>query len=143
MAIDNPLQDPSFLSFPLSVLQSGTDSSGNPVRVLATSKRVDHVRQQIEQVLFTDPGERVFFPDFGAGVSALVFEPGNPALQALAVKRLRAALTDALQGEIDPRTLDIQATASGVDQLVIQISYTLATISQSEAHEFTIGAGGG
>ena len=125
------------------MLESGTDRPGNPVRVLATSKRVDHVRQQIEQVLLTDPGERVFFPDFGAGVSALVFEPGNPALQALAVKRLRAALTDALQGKIDPRTLDIQATASGVDQLVIQISYTLATISQSEAHEFTIGAGGG
>jgi phage baseplate assembly protein W len=33
----------------------------------------DHVRDLIEQVLFTAPGERVMRPDFGSGVAQLVF----------------------------------------------------------------------
>lgn len=139
MPIDNPLQEPSYLSFPLRIVKLGEP----PAAVLATSRRIDHVHEQIEQVLFTDPGERVFLPDFGAGVSTLVFEPDNPALQTLAIKRLRAALTDALQGEIDPRSLMIKADSVTADQLVIEVSYTLATVSRTESHQFTVGAGGG
>jgi hypothetical protein len=38
----------------------------------------DHLRDLIEQVLFTAPGERVMRPDFGSGLLGLVFEPGGP-----------------------------------------------------------------
>ncbi len=38
---------------------------------------VRHIREQIEQVLFTDPGERVFRPELGAGMRQLVFEPNT------------------------------------------------------------------
>ena len=41
--------------------------------------RDDHLRDLIEQVLFTAPGERVMRPDFGSGLLALVFEPGGPS----------------------------------------------------------------
>ena len=40
------------------------------------------MRDLIEQVLFTAPGERVMRPDFGSGLLALVFEPGGPELAA-------------------------------------------------------------
>ena len=43
----------------------------------ATTDRDDHIRDLIEQVLFTAPGERVMRPDFGAGLLALVFEPNS------------------------------------------------------------------
>ncbi|QTA89090.1 GPW/gp25 family protein [Desulfonema magnum] len=33
----------------------------------------EHIRQMIEQVLFTSPGERVNRPDFGTGISNLIF----------------------------------------------------------------------
>ena len=36
----------------------------------ATTDRADHIRDLIEQVLFTSPGERVMRPDFGAGLLA-------------------------------------------------------------------------
>lgn len=42
----------------------------------------DHLRDLIEQVLFTTPGERVMRPDFGSGLLRLVFEPGGPELVA-------------------------------------------------------------
>ena len=41
--------------------------------------RDDHLRDLIEQVLFTAPGERVMRPDFGSGLLALVFEPNSPS----------------------------------------------------------------
>ena len=43
----------------------------------ATTGAADHVRDLIEQVLFTAPGERVMRPDFGSGLLALVFEPNS------------------------------------------------------------------
>ena len=36
-----------------------------------------HLRDLIEQVLFTAPGERVMRPDFGSGLLGLVFEPNS------------------------------------------------------------------
>lgn len=42
----------------------------------------DHIRDLIDQVLFTSPGERVMRPDFGAGLLALVFEPNSSTVAA-------------------------------------------------------------
>ena len=38
------------------------------------ANREDHIRQMIEQVIFTIPGERVMLPDFGVGLERLLFE---------------------------------------------------------------------
>src|SRR5881296_536647 len=42
----------------------------------------DHIRDLIEQVLFTAPGERVNRPTFGSGLLQLVFAPNSDALAA-------------------------------------------------------------
>ena len=42
----------------------------------------EHVRDMIEQVLFTVPGERVNRPDFGCGLLQLVFAPNSDTLAA-------------------------------------------------------------
>lgn len=42
----------------------------------------DHIRDLIQQVLFTSPGERVNRPDFGCGLKQLVFAPNADALAA-------------------------------------------------------------
>jgi len=39
----------------------------------ADAGRDEHIRQMIEQVLFTSPGERVNRPTFGTGLQQLVF----------------------------------------------------------------------
>jgi phage baseplate assembly protein W len=52
----------------------------------------DHVRDLIEQVLFTNPGERVNRPDFGVGLLRAVFMP--EADQAI------GALTAVVQGNL-------------------------------------------
>jgi phage baseplate assembly protein W len=40
----------------------------------------DHIRDLIEQVLFTSPGERVNRPDLGSGLLQLVFAPNSAEL---------------------------------------------------------------
>ena len=41
-----------------------------------------YVRQLVELLLFTSPGERVNRPEFGGGVRPLVFAPNSPELEA-------------------------------------------------------------
>jgi hypothetical protein len=58
----------------------------------ATTTRDDHIRDLIEQVLLTAPGERVMRPDFGAGLLALVFEPNSVTLAASTEMLVHSAL---------------------------------------------------
>ena len=126
------LIESQYLKFPFSMEQNGPN----------TSTRSEHVREQIEQVLFTSPKERVFRPEFGVGVRRLVFEPNNAALRNTTLKRLNASLAEALHGEVDPRTLEIEASNED-EMLIIHISYVLAAISRQESHSFAVGPAGG
>ncbi len=126
------LADPRYLKFPFRVGRNGPQ----------TSSRAEHVREQIEQVLYTDPGERVFHPEFGVGLRSLLFEPNAESLRQLARKRLLASLADALQGEVDPRTLEIDVEPEG-ERLLIRVAYALAAIGHRESHAITIGSGSG
>ena len=131
------LADTTYLTFPFRVDSTGPRTEG----------REAHVRGQIEQTLFTVPRERVFRHDFGAGAKRLVFEPYTDALAELTRKRLSAALTDVLRGEVDPKTLtiDVGPGDAGRDadgRLEITVSYKLATINQDETHTFSGGASG-
>jgi hypothetical protein len=126
------LSESQYLKFPFSVGKDGPK----------TSSRSDHVREQIEQVLFTSPKERVFRPEFGVGVRRLVFEPNNNALRNTTVKRLNASLAEALHGEVDPKTLEIDVRNED-EKLIINISYVLAAINRQESHKFAVGSSGG
>jgi len=123
----NRLNDPPYLSFPLRIGEHGA----------ATADRRAHVRQQIEQVLFTNPGERVFRPDFGAGLKQLVFEPNSSVLWELTRKRISSSLVEALRGEVDPRSLEVEVKGEG-EKLLITVSYALAAIGHSERYDFLV-----
>ncbi len=59
---------------------------------LVVADDATHLRDLIEQVLFTRPGERVNRPDFGAGIDLVVFEPGNTEVMAATQAIVRASL---------------------------------------------------
>lgn len=52
----------------------------------------EHVRDLIEQVLFTQPGERVNRPDFGSGLLGLAFAPLSDELAAATTFLVRGSL---------------------------------------------------
>jgi Bacteriophage baseplate protein W len=68
----------------------------------------DHLRDLIEQVLFTAPGERVMRPEFGSGLLALVFEPGGPELVAATQHLVQGALQQELGHLIAVESVEVR-----------------------------------
>jgi phage baseplate assembly protein W len=81
-----------------------------------------YVRDLIEQLLFTSPGERVNRPDFGTGLMQLVFAPGSDEVAATIQLLVRAAL---LQWLGDLIRVDAVVAESRDASLVIEVRYTL------------------
>ncbi|MEF8698349.1 MAG: GPW/gp25 family protein [Candidatus Accumulibacter sp. UW26] len=125
------LADPPYLAFPLRIDRPADAPAGDLRHWPRRASRAQHIRGQIEEILFTLPGERVFRPEFGAGLRALLFEPNASPLWQVTQRRLAAALGDALTGEVDPRSLTIEVSGTEAE-LVIRIAYTLAAIGQRE-----------
>ena len=66
-----------------------------------------HVRDLVEQVLFTSPGERVMRPDFGCGLLDLVFTPNSPELASALELSVQASLQRWLGDLIEVEALDV------------------------------------
>ncbi|MGI5470424.1 GPW/gp25 family protein [Streptomyces sp. CA-132043] len=73
----------------------------------AHADRDAHVRDLIEQLLFTSPGERVMRPDFGCGLLDLVFTPNSPELASAVELSVQASLQRWLGDLIDVEALDV------------------------------------
>lgn len=106
------------------------------------SRRGEHVRDQIEQILFTSPGERVFRPDFGAGTRQLVFEPNGTPLWDVARRQIQAALAEALRGEVDPNSLQVDVLGEG-ERMELVIRYRLTALGVPQQQNFPLGAAHG
>jgi phage baseplate assembly protein W len=86
----------------------------------ATTTLNDHLRDMVEQVLFTSPGERVNRPDFGSGLLRLVFEPGSPELASALQFTIRSALQQWLGDLIEIQGLEVVSEES---TLRVTVSY--------------------
>ncbi len=92
-----------------------------------------HVRQLIEQLLFTQPGERVNRPDFGTGVMQLVFAAASPEVAATTEFLIRGGLQQFLADRIAVSNVSVEAIKS---RLEIAIDYVV--IATGEAQTTTI-----
>jgi phage baseplate assembly protein W len=68
----------------------------------------DHVRDLVEQVLFTAPGERVNRPEFGCGLLQLVFSPNSDALAATTELTTQAALRQWLSSVVEVADVTVE-----------------------------------
>jgi uncharacterized protein len=77
----------------------------------------DHLRDLVEQVLFTTPGERVNRPDFGTGLLQLAFEPNSEPLASATRVAVQAALQRAL-GEL----IEVREVLVAADDAALQVT---------------------
>src|SRR6516165_11608053 len=84
----------------------------------ATTDDNDHIRDMIEEYLFTNPGERVNRPDFGSGLLQLVFAPNSPELAATLQFTVQAGLQLWLSDLIAVQQVDVTAQDSTLSVLV-------------------------
>jgi uncharacterized protein len=103
----------------------------------AVTEGNDHIRDLIEQVLLTAPGERVMRPDFGAGLLSLVFEPNSATLAAATQMLVQSALQLNLSHLIAVEAVDIRNDDAA---LVVDVRYML--LEDRTMHQAQINAGG-
>ncbi len=89
---------------------------------IAQTDEATHVRDLIEQVLFTSPGERVNRPEFGSGLLRMVFAPAGDAMAAATQATVQAALQRWLGELIELTEVDV----STVDTIVrVRVGYRI------------------
>jgi phage baseplate assembly protein W len=99
----------------------------------ALAAQDDHIRDLIEQLLFTNPGERVNRPEFGSGLLNQVFAPNSSELAGQIEFSVRAALQRWLGDVIEVQKLT--ATADDAT-LSIAISYQLRRSGEPRTDTF-------
>jgi phage baseplate assembly protein W len=87
-----------------------------------------HIRDMIEQFLFTNHGERVNRPDFGSGLMQFIFAPNSPEVASALEFTIQAGLQRWLGDLIDVTELQVTAEDSS---LKIVINYVVHRANQS------------
>lgn len=108
------------------------DSRGMTV----TSDYESHIREMIEQVLFTMPGERVNRPDFGSGLMQLIFSPGSEELVAATQFLVQGSLQQWLGDLISVEEVAIESQDSN---LTVSVRYRILQSKSQQVAQFKYG----
>ena len=96
----------------------------------------DYIKQIVEQVLFTSPGERVNLPDFGSGLLQLPFAPNSMEMAAATQFSVQAALQKWLGSYVKVQSV----VASAQDAvLTVTVTYTPLSTDVTQIQTFVYG----
>jgi uncharacterized protein len=99
----------------------------------ASASDADHIKQLIQQVLFTAPGERVNRPTFGSGINQLLFAPNSSELATATQFLVQGALQQWLGDLIHVEAVTVTHDES---KLQIFVQYIIKRSQQRERAEF-------
>lgn len=99
----------------------------------------DHIRQLVEQVLFTSPGERVNRPTFGCGLLQLVFAPNSEELAAATQFLVQGALQQWLGDLIEVREVAVESAG---ERLGVTVEYVVRRTGERVNASFVRGGAG-
>jgi phage baseplate assembly protein W len=108
------------------------DSNGRT----ATADEDQHIKQMIEQVLFTSPGERVNRPTFGTGINNLIFAPLSDEIIATTQLLVQGALQQWLGDLVIIQSVEVSSEES---TLHVNIVYSNRRTQQQQTAEFARG----
>ena len=96
----------------------------------------DYVRQLVEQVLFTSPGERVNLPDFGSGLLQLSFAPNSMEMTAATQFTVQGALQKWLSSYI--KVISVVASSEEA-KLTVTVTYAPLNTGITQVQTFVYG----
>ena len=96
----------------------------------------EHIRDLIEQVLFTAPGERVNRPDFGSGLMQLVFGPNSDELATATQFMVQGSLQQWLADLIQVEAVQVESEDA---TLTVTVQYVVRRNQERRVTEFTRG----
>ncbi len=95
----------------------------------ASTDNDTHIKEMIEQLLFTNPGERVNRPNFGSGLAQLLFGPNSPELATALQFTMQATLQQWLGDLIQVQSLEVTSINSTLN---ISIQYIVRGSNQPQ-----------
>jgi Bacteriophage baseplate protein W len=117
---------PRSLAFPFHIGDLGAP---------ATAPRTQAIRQQLDQLLFTIPGERVNRPTFGCGVQRLVFGGCSPEAAAAAEYIIRINIQEFMGDVVSVDAVRVSADPQAAT-LFVDVLYTLVETGEERAETF-------
>jgi phage baseplate assembly protein W len=106
--------------------------SGNGRTAITTED--EHIRDLIELVLFTMPGERVNRPTFGSDLSRMLFAPNNAAAAPALQLAVQGALLQWLGERIIVNAVDVEIVDSAV---TVTVRYMVRSTQETQVVELT------
>src|SRR5262249_12894644 len=94
----------------------------------------DHIRDMIEQFLFTNTGERVNRPDFGTGLLQMVFAPNSPKIASALQLTIQAGLQRWLGDVILVQKVEVSSEDS---TLRVLVQYVVKGTNETQRAAFT------
>ncbi len=100
----------------------------------AVTNEENHIRNLIEQTLFTSPGERVNRPTFGCGLMYAVFEPNSDILALSINTMIQSSLNSFLDHLITVESVDVKNKQSVLE---VTVSYMIKRNQKTSATTFS------
>jgi phage baseplate assembly protein W len=102
----------------------------------ASTTDEDHVRDMIEQFLFTSPGERVNRPEFGSALLQMVFAPNSLELASTLQFTVQAGLQQWLGDVIEVQSLAVESEDA---TLRVELAYVIRATGETRTETFVRG----
>jgi phage baseplate assembly protein W len=95
-----------------------------------------HIREMIEELLFTTPGERVNRPNFGSGLMQMIFAPNSPEVASALQFSLQASINQWLGDLIEVQSIKVDSEES---ILRVQVQYVIRKSGEKHIDSFERG----
>jgi phage baseplate assembly protein W len=118
-------QNGKHLSFPFRV-----NNDGGATTVASLE---EHVRDELVQLLLTNPAERLFVPELGGGVRRMVFENADETTAAMSKALITQSVSRWLGHRVALEELTVQVTDSLIE---IELKYRIAGTQDSRVLKF-------
>ena len=115
------------LNFPFKIGDQGS---------VAVTDTDSHIRQEIEQILFTNPGERVNLPEFGCGIRNLVFAGNDPTIATTAQFIISQSLQRWLGDKINVELVNVK---NEEETLLVEIIFSRKDTSERSNTSVRVG----
>ena len=107
---------------------------------VAFSEGAQNIRESIQIILRTDLNERLMQPDFGGGLSPLLFEPNIATTRQLISGKITSAL-----GQWEPRinveSVDVEPDPNDPQAVIVAITYQLVATQAREQINLSLALG--
>jgi len=104
---------------------------------VAWSEGEPNVREAIQVVLKTDPGERLRLAGFGGGLDHFLFEPNTTATRHQIAERVRRSVSD-WEPRVDVQSVRVDPDPVDPESAVATVVYRLVATQAEQRVSFTV-----